>query len=219
LVAPLIRVKRLKSPGRNFPAFLLRGLGSRLVARYRKFSHREFDVILTHAEFAILQSSPRRSRNLRTISVGFGTKGRQLAAFVGRSPDAASTDDLRRFRLHQRQNGVLASSMNTAVSALRFFFGVTLDRPDMEQHLTFVNEPRKLPVVLSPEEVARLLNATPERPQGWLFPGRNPVQPMTTRQLNRGCSGRLIIIEHFKRGATPRHQPTAPTVSIRINTS
>jgi hypothetical protein len=39
--------------------------------------------------------------------------------------------------------------MNSAVSALRFFFGVTLDRPDMERHLTFVSEPRKLPVVRS----------------------------------------------------------------------
>ena len=172
--------------------------------------------------------------------------------FLGRSPDSASADDLRRFQLHQRQNGVQPASMNSAVSALRFFFGVTLDRPDMERYLTFVSEPRKLPVVLSPEEIAWLLNAAPglkykaalsvaygaglraaevvalkiadidskrmilrieqgkggkdrnvmlsphllqvlrtwwmvERPQGWLFPGRNPVQPMTTRQLNRAC--------------------------------
>ena len=177
---------------------------------------------------------------------------KNFAAFLGRSPDSASADDLRRFQLHQRQNGMQASSMNSAVSALRFFFGVTLDRPDMERYLTFVSEPRKLPVVLSPEEIARLLNAAPglkykaalsvaygaglraaevvalkiadidskrmilrveqgkggrdrnvmlsphllqvlrtwwmvERPQGWLFPGRNPVQPMTTRQLNRAC--------------------------------
>jgi integrase/recombinase XerD len=177
---------------------------------------------------------------------------KNFAAFLGHSPDNASADDLRRYQLHQRQNGMQASSMNSAVSALRFFFGVTLDRPDMERYLTFVSEPRKLPVVLSPEEIARLLNAAPglkykaalsvaygaglraaevvalkiadvdskrmilrveqgkggrdrnvmlsphllqvlrtwwmvERPQGWLFPGRNPVQPMTTRQLNRAC--------------------------------
>jgi hypothetical protein len=49
------------------------------VARCRKFSHCEFDMILTHAEFATRQSSPRRSCNLRTISVGFGTKERQRA--------------------------------------------------------------------------------------------------------------------------------------------
>jgi site-specific recombinase XerD len=86
---------------------------------------------------------------------------KNFAAFLGRSPDSASADDLRRFQLHQRQNGMQASSMNSAVSALRFFFGVTLDRPDMERYLTFVSEPRKLPVVLSPEEIARLLNAAP----------------------------------------------------------
>jgi integrase/recombinase XerD len=51
--------------------------------------------------------------------------------------------------------------MNGAVAALRFFFTTTLDRPDMARHLTFVREPRKIPVVLSPEEVARLLEAAP----------------------------------------------------------
>ena len=97
----------------------------------------------------------------RDLQIGYIRHVKNFAAFVGRSPDTASADDLRRFQLHQRQNGVQASSMNSAVSGLRFFFGVTLDRPDMERHLTFVSEPRKLPVVLSPEEVARLLNAAP----------------------------------------------------------
>ena len=52
-------------------------------------------------------------------------------------------------------------TINGAVAALRFFFSVTLDRPDMARHLTFVREPRRIPVVLSPEEVARLLEAAP----------------------------------------------------------
>jgi len=51
--------------------------------------------------------------------------------------------------------------MNAAVSALRFFFGVTLGRGDAEVGLTTVREPRRLPVVLSPEEVTRLLDAAP----------------------------------------------------------
>ncbi len=54
-----------------------------------------------------------------------------------------------------------APSINGSVVALRFFFTVTLARPEMARHLTFVREPRKLPVVLSPEEVARLLEAAP----------------------------------------------------------
>ena len=54
-----------------------------------------------------------------------------------------------------------APSINGSVAALRFFFTVTLDRPEMARHLTFVREPRKIPVILSPEEVARLLAAAP----------------------------------------------------------
>jgi integrase/recombinase XerD len=86
---------------------------------------------------------------------------RTFTAFIGRSPDTASPEDLRRFQLHQTQTGVRAPSINGSVAALRFFFTVTLDRPEMARHLTFVREPRKLPVVLTPEEVARLLEAAP----------------------------------------------------------
>src|ERR1700722_18624041 len=84
---------------------------------------------------------------------------RTFTAFLGRAPDTATGEDLRRFQLHQTQTGVRAPSMNGSVAALRFFFTVTLDRPEMARHLTFVREPRKIPIVLSPEEVARLLEA------------------------------------------------------------
>ena len=65
------------------------------------------------------------------------------------------------FQLHLTENRAGAPIINSSVSALRFFFTVTLDRADAARHLTFVHEPRKLPVVLSPEEVARLLEAAP----------------------------------------------------------
>jgi site-specific recombinase XerD len=83
---------------------------------------------------------------------------RTFTAFLGRSPDTATGEDLRRFQLHQTQTGVRAPSINGSVAALRFFFTVTLDRPEMARHLTFVRELRKMPMVLSPEEVARLLD-------------------------------------------------------------
>ena len=86
---------------------------------------------------------------------------RTFTAFLGRSPDTATPEDLRRFQLHQTQTGVRAPSINGSVAALRFFFTVTLDRSEMARHLTFVREPRKIPVILSPEEVARLLEAAP----------------------------------------------------------
>jgi integrase/recombinase XerD len=177
---------------------------------------------------------------------------RDFSVFLGRSPDQASAADLRRYQLHLAASGVSVPSQNARVTALRFFFAVTLGRSEVTERMPFVREPRKLPVVLSPEEVARFLEAAPglkyraalsvaygaglranevvslkigdldstrmvirveqgkgrkdryvmlsehllellraywkaARPQGWLFPGRDPVQPLTTRQLNRAC--------------------------------
>ncbi len=60
-----------------------------------------------------------------------------------------------------RSIGASATSMDTAVSALRFFFTVTVERRAAVARMTSVREPRKLPVVLSPEEVVRLLDAAP----------------------------------------------------------
>src|SRR5438445_1057792 len=86
---------------------------------------------------------------------------RAFAAFIGRSPDTATAEDLRRFQLHQTQTGMQPPSINSAVAALRFFFTVTLDRPDLARRLTIVREPRRLPAVLSVEEVTLLLQAAP----------------------------------------------------------
>ena len=84
-----------------------------------------------------------------------------FAAFIGRSPDTATAEDLRRFQMHQTEAGMRPPGINSSVSALRFFFRVTLDRPDLSRRLTVVRQPRKLPLVLSVEEVARLLEAAP----------------------------------------------------------
>ena len=84
-----------------------------------------------------------------------------FAAFIGRPPDTATPEDLRRFQLHQTHGGMQPPSINSAVSALRFFFTVTLDRPDLARRLTVVPQPRRLPTVLSAEEVTLLLQAAP----------------------------------------------------------
>jgi len=203
--------------------------------------------------------SPLRQRMIEDMTVrNFVEKTRNdyirqvktFTSFLGRSPDTATAEDLRRFQLHQTRTGVRPPSINGSVAALRFFFTVTLDRSEMARHLTFVREPRKIPAVLSPEEVARLLEAAPgpkykaalsaayaaglrvsevvalkvsdidserlllrieqgkgrkdrfamlspqllellrdwyriARPAVWLFPGRDPILPLTTRQLAR----------------------------------
>jgi integrase/recombinase XerD len=187
-----------------------------------------------------------------TTQYDYVQKVKNFAAFLGRSPDAASFEDVRRYQLHLAARGASAGTLNQTVVALRFFFRITLKRYAIVEHTTFIRAPRKLPVVLSPQEVARLLNAAPglkyqaalsvaygaglraaevaalkvcdidskrmiirveqgkghkdrnvmlsarllellrawwrtARPQGWLFPGPDPAQPMTPRQLNRAC--------------------------------
>ena len=86
---------------------------------------------------------------------------RSFAAFLGRSPDTATAEDIRRFQVHQHENGAQPPTINCSVSALRFFFTVTLDRPDLSRRLVLIRYPRKLPDVLSVEEVGRLLEAAP----------------------------------------------------------
>src|SRR5215510_2278490 len=114
--------------------------------------------------------SPLRRRMIEDMTIrklapktqeGYIRTIKYFAAFLGRSPDTASLEEVRRFQLHLAENGAQAPILNHTVSALRFFFRVTLQRPDIIEHTTLIREPRKLPVVLSPEEVARLLNAAP----------------------------------------------------------
>jgi integrase/recombinase XerD len=60
---------------------------------------------------------------------------RTFAVFLGRSPDTATKEDLRRFQLHLAQQQIGAGSINAAIAALRFFFTVTLERPDLVRPL------------------------------------------------------------------------------------
>ena len=189
---------------------------------------------------------------------------KNFAVFLGRSPDTASFEEVRRYQLHLVASGVGVPTINQTVSTLRFFFKVTLGRPEIVEHTHAIHEARKLPVVLSPEEVVQLLDAAPglkykaalsvaygaglratevislkvsdidskrmiirveqgkggkdrnvmlsphlldllrawwkaARPRGWLFPGRDPAQPMTTRQLNRACHAAAQLAEINKR--------------------
>jgi integrase/recombinase XerD len=109
-----------------------------------------------------------RQRLIEDMSVrGFTGKTRHdyirsvagFAAFLGRSPDTATAEDIRRFQLHQSELGMRAPAMNSTVAALRFFFTYTLDRPEISRKLIRLRYPRKLPTVLSADEVARLLAA------------------------------------------------------------
>ena len=217
--------------------------------------------------------SPLRRRMIEDMTIrkfaprtqeGYIRAVRSFSAFLGASPDTASFEDVRRYQLHLVSSGAGVATINHTLTALRFFFMVTLRKPDVVVQLPFVREPRRLPVVLSPEEVARLLDAAPglkykaalsvaygaglraseiislkvsdidsarmvirveqgkgrkdryvmlsehllellrawwkaARPRGWLFPGQNRVNPLTTRQLNRACHAAARIAEIEKR--------------------
>jgi hypothetical protein len=82
-----------------------------------------------------------------------------FAAFLGRSPDRATAEDLRRFQVHQTHAGLQPPGINSAVAALRFFT-VTLDRPDLARRLALVRQPRKLPL-----DAAARTRPAPPRPR------------------------------------------------------
>jgi integrase/recombinase XerD len=114
--------------------------------------------------------SPLRRRMIEDMTIrklapktqqGYIRTIKSFAVFLGRSPDTASFEDVRRFQLHLAESGADTPTLNHTVSALRFFFRVTLKQPAILEHTACIHEPRKLPVVLSPEEVARLLDAAP----------------------------------------------------------
>jgi Phage integrase, N-terminal SAM-like domain len=73
----------------------------------------------------------------------------RFATFLGRSPDTATADDVRRFQIEQRDSGMPTPTMNSIVSALRFFFTHTIDRPDLARRLIRVAHPLRLRDVIA----------------------------------------------------------------------
>jgi integrase/recombinase XerD len=83
----------------------------------------------------------------------------KFSRFFGRSPDRLDLEDVRAFQVHLVAGGMSWSAFNQTVCALRFFFGVTLGRAGLPERIPHAREPRKLPVVLSADEVVRFLDA------------------------------------------------------------
>ena len=207
------------------------------------------------------KTTPLRQRMIEDMHIrGLCAKTQQahirnvkhFAGFLGRSPDTATPDDLRAYQLDMTKAGVSATTFNVRIISLRFFFSVTCGREEMKRYMQFHRQPRKLPVVLSVEEVAKLLTSVPgpglkyraalgisygaglrasevcnlrigdidsqrmlihvdqgkggkdrqamlspsllevlrrywreSRPEGWLFPGKPKISPLSPRQLNR----------------------------------
>ena len=114
--------------------------------------------------------SPLRQRMLEDMRMrkfaehtqdGYIRAVRKLAAFLGRSPATATIEELRRFQLHLVDAGTGPVTINATITGLKFFFDVTLGQPEVMAKMQHVRVPRKLPVILSPEEVGRLIAAAP----------------------------------------------------------
>jgi integrase len=98
-----------------------------------------------------------RMRKLSQTQASYIRIVKRFAAFLGRSPDTASTEVLCRYQWHLVDHGISSISLNATFSGLKFLFETTLDLPELMAKMHAVHEPRKLPVVLNREEVARLL--------------------------------------------------------------
>jgi integrase/recombinase XerD len=121
----------------------------------------------TETHLAVGALRERMIEDMRVRGIGEKTRKdyvrhvRAFAAFLGRPPDTATAEELRQFQLKQIADGIGTPTVNATVSALRFLFTRTLDRPDLVRRLAVVRKIRRVPEVLSPEEVARLLEAAP----------------------------------------------------------
>lgn len=85
----------------------------------------------------------------------------KFSRFFGRSPDRLGLEDVRAFQVHLVAGGMSWPALNQTVCALRFFYGVTLGKAALPERIAYAREPRKLPVVLSADEVVRFLEAVP----------------------------------------------------------
>ena len=216
------------------------------------------------------KTTPLRERMIEDMRIhGMGDKAQKahiraikdFAGFLKRSPDMATPDDLRAYQLHMTDTGVTPTTYNARIMALRFLFGKTCGREEMKKYMQFRTQPRKLPTVLSIEDVSELLAAAPgpglkyraalsisygaglrasevcnlkvsdidsdrmlihvdegkgrkdrkvmlspdlrdllrdywreARPEGWLFPGKPKINPVTSRQLGRAFNSAKYLV-------------------------
>ena len=85
----------------------------------------------------------------------------KFSRYFGRSPDRLGLEEVRSFQVHLVSTGISWPALNQTVCALRFFYGVTLGHDDVPERIPYARLPRKLPVVLSADEVVRFLEAVP----------------------------------------------------------
>jgi integrase/recombinase XerD len=82
---------------------------------------------------------------------------KRFAAFLKRSPDTATADDIRRFQLHLAEADLRIGNRNRIMTGVKFLFRVTLRRHDLAAEIYHLKEPERLALTMSPNEAERLL--------------------------------------------------------------
>jgi integrase/recombinase XerD len=243
--------------------------------------------------------SPLRQRmiddmNMRKLSpktqIGYIRAVAKLANYLKHSPAQATSEELRQFQIALAEQGTSNITINVTLSGLQFLYCKTLNRPDVVDKLSTVPTPRKLPQILSLEEVKRLIGAAYNLKYrtalsvaygaglrvsevvalkvtdidskrmvlrieqgkgkkdrlamlspvllgylrdwwhyahaqhlmlngGWLFPGQQPINPLSTRQLSRACKAAAKDAEIEKRVSmhTLRHSFATHLLEAKVD--
>lgn len=243
--------------------------------------------------------SPLRQRmiedmNMRKLSPktqsGYIRAVINLTRYLGHSPDTATAEELRRYQIYMVDKGISSITLNATITGLKFFFQTTLERADAINKISTVPVPRKLPVILSREEVGRLIAAAGNPKYraalavaygaglrvsevvalkvsdidstrmclrveqgkghkdryamlspvllehlrawwhfaneqrlmlkgGWLFPGQNPINHISARQLSRACHAAAVDAEISKRVSmhTLRHSFATHLLEAKVD--
>jgi integrase/recombinase XerD len=121
---------------------------------------------------------------------------KRFAAFLKRSPDTASADDIRRFQLHLMEDGASIQTRNRTMTGVRFLFRITLRRHDLAAEVYHIKEPLNLPLTLSPEEANRLLTVA----------GASSLRLRLMLALAYGCGLRAGEVARLRAGDIDRAQ-------------
>ena len=127
---------------------------------------------------------------------------KRFASFLKRSPDTATLEDIRLFQLHLAETDVSICTRNGIMTGLRFLFRVTLRRLDLAEEVYHIREPHKLPLVMSVDEIKRLLAVASSLKARVMF------------SLGYGCGLRASEVVHLK----VKHIDSAQNI-IRIEQS
>jgi integrase/recombinase XerD len=136
----------------------------------------------------MLEELQRRNYSPATTR-GYILAVKQFAEYFGKSPDLLGAEDVRRFQLYLlNEKKLTPGTVEIRISALRFFYRKTLKRRDLTlDDLTFPKTPRKLPTVLSPDEVTRLIEAA------WNLMHRTILMVLYATGIRRAEASRLKV--------------------------